>query len=237
MVNMASIQAFINNVKKNKILPLDKMQRYMLKPPTYRFGGLQARRKTTRSEEHHILSNRHKLNDVEHRQGTCMLAPGHTDMLSNVKFTQHGKTLEKDEIFENPIKSTLQHLTYPTDKLTSITLAHSKLHFFLFPISLKNLREVEFIFIFWKIHIPKTRCCITVANRYWHKTINPSVLLPRRPALDDTRQGHLLTTSTTAKARCHQGLANPASAMTCRNAATLPAHENVACTAVGPNRA
>lgn len=71
-----------------------------------------------------------ELNDVEHRQGTCMLAPGRTDMLSNVKFTQHGKTLEKDGIFENAIKSTLQHLTYPTDKLTSITLAHSKLYFF-----------------------------------------------------------------------------------------------------------
>lgn len=127
--NTASSQAFINNVKKNKILPPDKMQRYMLKPPTYRFGGLQARRKTTRSE-HHILLNRHQLNNAEHRPGTCMLTPGCTATLSNGKFTQHSKTLGKDEIFENAVKSTLQHITHPTDKLTSVTLAYSKLYFF-----------------------------------------------------------------------------------------------------------
>lgn len=55
--NTASSQAFINNVKKNKILTLDKIQRYTLKTPTYRFGALQARRKTTHGE-HHIILNR-----------------------------------------------------------------------------------------------------------------------------------------------------------------------------------
>lgn len=65
-----------------------------------------------------------------------MLAPGCTATLSNGKFTQHGKTLEEDEIFENAVKSTLQHITHPTDKLTSVTLAYSKLYFFLFPIQL-----------------------------------------------------------------------------------------------------
>lgn len=59
-----------------------------------------------------------------------MLTPGCTATLSNGKFTQHGKTLGEDEIFENAVKSTLQHVTHPTDKLTSVTLAYSKLYFF-----------------------------------------------------------------------------------------------------------
>lgn len=89
---------------------------------------------------------------------------------------------------------------------------------------------MEFIFRFWKFCIPKMRCCITVANRYWHNH-ESHCFTSTDTALDSTRQGHLLTTSTTTKALCHQCLANPASAVTCHNAATLPAREDVTCTA------